>query len=315
MARQAQSTALDECVQSVRRFNRFYTRKIGVLQEGLLDSSLSLTEARVLYELAHRPEATATDLRGELGLDAGYLSRIVRSFQKRGWLQRKTSKEDGRRHLLSLTRSGRAAFDQLDARSNEEVRSLVGAVGPAEMTRLLQAMRTIESVLEPEAPSASPYLLRTHRPGDMGWVVYRHGVLYSEEWGYDERFEALVAQIVGEFVQRFDPARERCWIAEKDGERVGSVFLVRSSKRVAKLRLLLVEPAARGLGIGKRLVDECIRFARQCRYDKLVLWTQSELKAARSIYEHAGFHLAGTERHHSWGRDDLVAETWELELG
>src|SRR3989440_8161459 len=315
MVRQLQSSALDDCVQAVRRFNRFYTRRIGVLQDGLLGSSLSLTEARVLYELAHRGEATATDLRGELGLDAGYLSRILQSFQKRGWIQRNTSKEDGRRHLLSLTRSGRTAFEPLDARSNDEVRRLVGAIAPSDATRLLQAMRTIEGVHEPKSKSPSPYLLRTHRPGDMGWVVYRHGVLYSEEWGYDERFEALVAQIVGEFVQRFDPTRERCWIAEKDGERVGSVFLVRSSKRIAKLRLLLVEPQARGLGIGKRLVDECIRFARQCRYDKLVLWTQNELKAARRIYEQAGFHLAGTERHQSWSRDDLVAETWELKLG
>ena len=315
MVRQLQSSALDDCVQAVRRFNRFYTRKIGVLQEGLLESSLSLTEARVLYELAHRTDATATDLRGELGLDAGYVSRILQRFEKRGWIQRDTSKEDGRRHLLSLTRSGRTAFEPLDARSNDEVRRLVGAIAPSDATRLLQAMRTIEGVLEPKSKSPSPYLLRTHRPGDMGWVVYRHGVLYSEEWGYDERFEALVAQIVGEFVQRFDPARERCWIAEKDGERVGSVFLVRSSKRIAKLRLLLVEPQARGLGIGKRLVDECIRFARQCRYDKLVLWTQNELKAARRIYEETGFHLAGTERHQSWSRDDLVAETWELKLG
>jgi DNA-binding MarR family transcriptional regulator/N-acetylglutamate synthase-like GNAT family acetyltransferase len=314
MARQVPNPVLDDCVQSVRRFNRFYTRKIGVLQEGLLESSLSLTEARVLYELAHRPETTASELRGELGLDAGYLSRILRGFERRRWIQRRASKEDGRRQLLVLTAAGRAAFEPLDARSNAEVRQLLGDVAPADATRLLQAMRTIEGVLEPEA-APSPYLLRTHRPGDIGWVVYRHGVLYSEEWGYDERFEALVAQIVAEFVQRFDPVRERCWIAEKDGERVGSVFLVRSSKRIAKLRLLLVEPAARGLGIGKRLVDECIRFARQCRYEKLVLWTQSELKAARSIYERSGFRLAGTERHQSWGRDDLVAETWELKLG
>jgi DNA-binding MarR family transcriptional regulator/GNAT superfamily N-acetyltransferase len=314
MARELTSPRSDDSVQSVRRFNRFYTRKIGVLQEGLLDSSLSLAEARVLYELAHRPDATASELSGELGLDPGYLSRILRGFQKRGWLQRRPSKEDARRQLLTLTRAGRAAFEPLDAQSSAEVGRLLSAVPPGDTPRLLDAMRTIEDVLDPREPSASPYLLRTHRPGDIGWVVFRHGVLYSEEWGYDERFEALVAQIVAEFVQRFDPARERCWIAEKDGQRVGSVFLVRSTKRIAKLRLLLVEPAARGLGIGKRLVDECIRFARQCRYDKLVLWTQSELKAARSIYESAGFRLAGTEPHQSWGRDDLVAETWELKL-
>jgi DNA-binding MarR family transcriptional regulator/GNAT superfamily N-acetyltransferase len=315
MARTASSSVVaDDWVQRIRRFNRFYTRHIGVLQESLLDSALSLTEVRVLYELAHRPESTATDLRGELGLDAGYLSRILRNFQKRRWLQRKTSNADGRRQLLSLTRSGRATFEPLDARSNEETRRLLQPIASGDVTRLLQAMRTIEGVLEPGPRPASPYVLRTHQPGDIGWVVYRHGVLYSEEWGYDERFEALVAQIVAEFVQRFDPARERCWIAEKDGERVGSVFLVRSSKRVAKLRLLLVEPSARGLGIGKRLVDECVRFARQCRYDKLMLWTQGELKAARNIYQQAGFHLAGTEKHQSWGRDNLVAETWELKL-
>ena len=313
MAREAPSE-FEEPVQSVRRFNRFYTRKIGVLQEGLLDSSLSLTEARVLYELAHRPDATATDVRGELGLDPGYLSRILRGFQKRGWLQRKPSRQDGRRQLLALTRAGRAAFEPLDARSSAEVRELLAGVPGGDATRLVQAMRTIESILEPRKPPASPWVLRTHRPGDIGWVVHRHGVLYSEEWGYDERFEALVAQIVAEFVQRLDPSRERCWIAEKDGERVGSVFLVRKTKTVAKLRLLLVEPQARGLGIGKRLVDECVRFARQSRYRKLMLWTQSELKAARGIYEAAGFRLVETERHQSWGRDDLVAETWELEL-
>src|SRR5438477_3416968 len=314
MSRQLQSSALDDCVQAVRRFNRFYTRKIGVLQEVLLESSLSLTEARVLYELAHRTDATATDLRGELGLDAGYVSRILQSFQKRGWIQRKPSKEDGRRHLLSLTRSGRTAFEPLDARSNDEVRRLVGAIAPSDATRLLQAMRTIEGVLEPKSKSPSPYLLRTHRPGDMGWVVHRHGVLYSEEWGYDERFEALVAQIVSEFVRRYDPDRERCWIAERNGECVGSVFLVGKSKHAAKLRLLLVEPAARGLGIGKRLVEECIRFARQRRYRKIVLWTQSELEAARRIYQQCGFRLTATDPHQSWGRSDLVSETWELDL-
>jgi DNA-binding MarR family transcriptional regulator/ribosomal protein S18 acetylase RimI-like enzyme len=306
--------ALDACVQGVRHFNRFYTRKIGVLREGLLDSSLSLTEARVLYELSQRAEPTATELRNELGLDAGYLSRILRGFQKRGWVQRRASKEDGRRHLLTLTRSGRAAFEPLDARSDEEVRRLLGTAGPDDLSRLLGGMRTIEEVLDPKAPESAPYLLRTHAPGDIGWVVYRHGVLYAEEWGYDERFEALVAQIVGEFVQHFDPGRERCWIAEKGGERVGSVFLVHKSRQVAKLRLLLVEPSARGLGIGKRLVEECIRFARQCRYRKIVLWTQSELKAARRIYQQTGFELAASEPHRSWGRDDLVAETWELRL-
>ena len=308
------SQSLDSCVSGVRHFNRYYTRKIGVLREGLLDSALSLTEARVLYELAGRDGATASEVRGELGLDAGYLSRILRGFQKRGWLQRGAAKDDARRQPLSLTRSGRATFQSLDARSDDQIRQIVSTLAPGDQGHLLDAMRTIEKLLEPENRLAQPYLLRTHGPGDMGWVVHRHGVLYSEEWGYDERFEALVAQIVSEFVQRFDPDRERCWIAERNGERVGSVFLVRKSKHVAKLRLLLVEPAARGVGMGKRLVDECIRFARQCRYRKIALWTQSELKAARRIYQQCGFRLAATEPHQSWGRTDLVSETWELDL-
>jgi len=314
MARNLNAARLESCVERVRHFNRFYTRRIGVLREGLLDSSLSLTEARVLYELARRDNATATEVRNELDLDAGYLSRILRGFQKRGWIRRAPASDDARRQLLSLTRSGRAAFEPLNARSNEEVRHLLRPLSPVLQARVVDAMRWIEAALEPTAAASGPYLLRSHRPGDMGWVVFRHGVLYSEEYGYDERFEALVAEIVSGFVQHLDPARERCWIAERDGERLGSVFLVAKSKQVAKLRLLLVEPSARGLGIGKRLVEECVRFARQCRYRKLVLWTQSELRAARHLYQLSGFRLAGSERHASWGRDDLVSETWELDL-
>jgi DNA-binding MarR family transcriptional regulator/GNAT superfamily N-acetyltransferase len=315
MARAAESPPeLDACVEGIRRFNRFYTRRIGVLQEHLLDSSLSLTEARVLYELARRDGVTATEVGGELGLDPGYLSRILRGFRKRGWIERKAAKEDGRRQLLWLTRPGRAAFEPLNARSNAQVRELLAPVSAASQAQLLRAMESIEHALEAKGPASTPYLLRTHRPGDLGWVVYRHGALYAQEYGYDERFEALVAEIVAEFVRSFDPERERCWIAEVDGERVGSIFLVQKSKQVARLRLLLVEPSARGLGIGKRLVEECVRFARQCRYKKLVLWTQRELKAARRVYQQAGFRITGTERHQSWGRDDLVAQTWELEL-
>jgi DNA-binding MarR family transcriptional regulator/GNAT superfamily N-acetyltransferase len=314
MARNLNAARLESCVERVRHFNRFYTRRIGVLREGLLDSPLSLTEARVLYELARRDKTTATEVRNELDLDAGYLSRILRGFRKRGWIKRTPASDDARRQLVSLTRSGRAAFEPLNARSNEEVRQLLKPLTPALQTGVVHAMQRIEAALEPTAAASGPYLLRTHRPGDMGWVVSRHGVLYSDEYRYDERFEALVAQIVSEFVQHLDPGRERCWIAEREGECVGSVFLVAKSKQVAKLRLLLVEPSARGLGIGKRLVEECVRFARQCRYRKLVLWTQSELRAARHLYELSGFRLAGSERHASWGRDDLVSETWELKL-
>jgi DNA-binding MarR family transcriptional regulator/GNAT superfamily N-acetyltransferase len=314
MPRAAASGALEPYVGAVRHFNRFYTRKIGVLAEGLLDSSLSLTEARVLYELCNRPGRAATDLRASLAIDAGYLSRILRAFEKRGWLERTPADSDARRLVLSVSRSGRAAFESLNARSNQQMGRLLSGIDRAALERLRRAMETVEEVLEPKQRPAAPYLLRTHRPGDIGWVVYRHGVLYSEEWGYDERFEALVARIAAEFVENFDPAAERCWIAEKEGERVGSVFLVRKSKYVAKLRLLLVEPSARGMGIGKRLVHECIDFARQRRYRKVVLWTQSELRAARQIYQQAGFRLAATEKHRSWGRDDLVAESWELSL-
>jgi DNA-binding MarR family transcriptional regulator/GNAT superfamily N-acetyltransferase len=305
---------LGQRIQAVRRFNRFYTRQIGVLQQGLLNSSLSLTEVRVLYELAHREKPSATELCKDLGLDPGYLSRILRAFQRRDWIRRQTSQDDARRSFLLLTKQGRSVFDPLNARSNEEVAKMLTGLVPAQQSRVVEAMQTIESALASGASGKAPYLLRTHQPGDIGWVSYRHGVLYSQEWGYDERFEALVARIVAEFVEQFDPQRERCWIAEKDGERVGSVFLVSKSKQVAKLRLLLVEPSARGMGIGKRLVDECIRFARQAQYKKMVLWTQSELKAARSIYEQAGFRLVRQEKHSSWGRDDLVAETWELKL-
>jgi DNA-binding MarR family transcriptional regulator/GNAT superfamily N-acetyltransferase len=301
-------------IEAVRHFNRFYTRQIGVLQEGLLDSPLSLTDVRVLYELAHRKKPTATELCTELGLDAGYLSRILRTFQKRGWIRRESSQSDARSTLLSLTKQGRAAFEPLNARSSEEVARMLGKISVDRQHQLIAAMRTIEFTLSPETRGKAPYLLRSHQPGDIGWVVYRHGVLYSQEYGYDERFEALVAGIVAEFVEKYDPQRERCWIAEKDHERVGSVFLAAKSKDIAKLRLLLVEPSARGLGIGRRLVDECIGFARQVRYRKIILWTQSELKAARRIYENAGFQLIREEKHSSWGREDLVAETWELKL-
>jgi DNA-binding MarR family transcriptional regulator/GNAT superfamily N-acetyltransferase len=310
MASQASTTL----IATVRRFNRFYTRQIGLLNEGLLDSPFSLTEVRALYELAHRDQLTAADLCKELGLDAGYLSRILRTFEKQGLIAKQSSVADARQSLLNLTAKGRKAFEPLDDRSNDQVAAMLGKLSPAKQKHLLEAMQSIESVLNPPDKPAGAYLLRQHRPGDMGWVVQRHGELYWQEYRYDERFEALVARIVSDFVENLDPARERCWVAERDGERVGSVFLVQKSKSVSKLRLLLVEPTARGLGIGGQLVAECVRFAREAGYKKMILWTQSELTAARAIYQKAGFKLTAKRRHDSWSREKMVAETWELRL-
>lgn len=306
-------------IPAVRHFNRYYTRQIGLLQQGLLATPFSLTEVRLLYELAHREGVTATDLSADLSLDPGYLSRILASFEKRGWIHRKPAPTDRRQSLLALTPKGLATFRPLEERSNQQVEEMLAKLSPAAQTQLVNAMQQIEQVLSPMPAPAEPYLLRAHQPGDMGWVVFRHGVLYSEEYHYDERFEALVAEIVAEFIQKFDPKCERCWIAERklaerNRERVGSVFLVRKSATISKLRLLLVEPSARGLGIGHRLVEECIRFARQAGYKKIMLWTQSELKTARAIYQKSGFKLVGEEKHDSWSRKNLVAETWELKL-
>jgi DNA-binding MarR family transcriptional regulator/GNAT superfamily N-acetyltransferase len=313
MASAAQQFSADR-IAAFRRFNRFYTRQIGLLEEGLLSSPLSLTEARTLYELADRKQSTAAELCSALGLDPGYLSRILAGFEKSRLLEKTASPKDARQSLLALTRKGRQVFEPLNARSDEQVRGILSKLSPARQDDLLHSMQTVESLLSPDTKNLKSYLLRQHHPGDMGWVVWRHGVLYSQEYGYDERFEALVAGIVAEFIEKFDPAHERCWIAERDGENIGSVFLVRKSKAVAKLRLLLVEPSARGLGIGKRLVAECIRFARRAGYKKIRLWTQSELPAARGIYQNAGFKLLGKEKHDSWSRKNLVAETWELKL-
>lgn len=303
-----------EAIGHVRRFNRFYTGQIGVVSEHLLKSDYSLAEARVLYEIAHRERPKASEIAQGLRLDRGYLSRILRRFHKDGLLERKRAREDARAALLALTAKGRRTMAALEARSDDEVSGLLQRVPVAARQRLTSAMRAIEEVLGPKSESRAPYLLREPRPGDLGWVVSRHGALYAQEYRYDWRFEALVASIVGEFVARHDPKRERCWVAEKDGEVAGSVFLVRASARVAKLRLLYVEPHARGHGIGARLIDECIRFARQAGYRKLGLWTQSELLAARRLYEKAGFVRVESEPHDSFGRDDLVAETWELKL-
>lgn len=305
---------LDEQVAAVRRFNRFYTEKIGVLQEGLLHSPFSLTEARVLYELASREQSTARVVGKALALDAGYLSRILRGFEQRGLIVKQRSRRDGRQTLLSLTDVGRQAFGQLDSRSSEEIAALLKSLPPPAQRRLLGAMGTIGALLgSPASTRDEPYLLRAHQPGDIGWVVERHGTLYAHEYGWDERFEALVAEIAGQFIRDLDPNRERCWIAERDGDNVGCVFLVKHTDKIAKLRLLLVDPKARGLGIGHRLVSECVRFAGRSGYRTITLWTNDVLLTARRIYKSAGFRIVHKESHHSFGHD-LVGETWELEL-
>jgi len=307
------AAGLAQRIDAVRSFNRFYTQQIGVLNEGLLRSPFSLAEARVLYELAHRERPTAAGLARALGLDAGYLSRILRGFARRGLIGRMAAPADARQSQLSLTRPGRRAFAQLNARSHAEIGALLARVPPGEQARLVEAMHTVAALLGPPQEPKVPYLLRPHRPGDMGWIIQRHAILYAQEYGWDEQFEALVAEIGAKIIQRFDPKRERCWMAEREGETVGSVCLVQHSATVAQLRLLIVEPKARGLGIGKRLVAECIRFARDAGYRKVVLWTNNVLLAARHLYVEAGFTLVREEPHHSFGKD-LVGETWELKL-
>ncbi|MBV9169561.1 MAG: bifunctional helix-turn-helix transcriptional regulator/GNAT family N-acetyltransferase [Chloroflexi bacterium] len=305
---------LDERVAEVRHFNRFYTRLIGLLQDGYLHSSYSLTEVRVLYELAHHQRTTAAELARWLDLDPGYLSRMLGTFLKHGLLERTPAHDDRRQVWLSLSSRGREVFAPLDAASADQISKLLQGMRESDQQRLVAAMHTLEATLGERPPTPDAYVLRQHQPGDMGWVVQRHGVLYAREYGFDERFEALVASIVAKFIDHLDPQRERCWIAERDGEQIGCVFLVKASEKIGKLRLFLVEPEARGLGVGTRLVDECLRFARQAGYEKVRLWTQSNLLAARRIYERAGFRCIKAEPHHSWGQD-LVSETWELGFG
>jgi DNA-binding MarR family transcriptional regulator/N-acetylglutamate synthase-like GNAT family acetyltransferase len=309
----AATGGLDRRIAAVRRFNRFYTRQIGVLEEHLARSPFSLAEARVLYEIAHHPDITAKTLGAELGLDRGYLSRIVARLGRRGLLARRRSQIDARRAHLALTARGRTAFAGLDAASQRDTGALLARLAPGAQARLVGAMRTIETLLEGRPAARAGYVLRDSRPGDMGWVVERHGALYAAEYGWGVKFEALVAEIVARFVQHQNAKRERCWIAERDGERVGCVFLVRKAPMVAQLRLLLVEPAARGLGLGKRLVDECTRFARRAGYRKIVLWTNRVLDAARHIYQAAGYRLVKEEREDDLGTDPIF-EVWELTL-
>ena len=302
-------------IEDVRRFNRFYTKRIGVLQEGLLSTTFSLAEARVVYELAQHEQTTATHLAQELTLDPGYLSRILAGLQRRRLVRKQRGEADARQTMLSLTETGKHAFAKLNAASKTDIERLLGDLDEDNQLRLVHSMHAIERILTAEAQHKVPYILRPHQPGDMGWVVQRHGVLYNREYGWDETFEALVAEIAAAFLRNFDPKRERCWIAEKDGENVGCVFLVKHPERktVAKLRCLLVEPSTRGLGIGKRLVSECTRFARQAGYSKITLWTNDVLTAARHLYENEGYKLVKEGTHHAFGHE-LVEQTWELVL-
>jgi DNA-binding MarR family transcriptional regulator/GNAT superfamily N-acetyltransferase len=300
-------------VAAVRRFNRFYTQNLGVLQPGWLDSAFSLTQARVLYEINRRDRATATDIAHDLGLDAGYLSRILRRFHKAGLIRKDVSQEDRRRSFLSLTARGQKAYAPLEARAKRQAGALLGRLTPPEQDRLVGAMRAIETMIASEPTGESEIILRDPRPGDLGWVVARHGELYAQEYGWAENFEGLCAKIVADFASKYDPKHDRCWIAEMGGRNVGSVFLVKDSEKVARLRLLLVDPVARGRGLGTRLTDECIRFARTQGYRNITLWTHKVLTAARHIYELAGFRLTSSEARRSFGQD-VVSEHWDLAL-
>ena len=303
----------DDQISAVRAFTRFYTRKLGVLDQQLLKSSFSLSEARVLYELANRENLAAKEIGIELGLDPGYLSRIVQNFDEKGLITRKPLEADRRQYLLSLTAKGRQAFARLDRSSHDDVAAMLGSLRQRDGQRLVEAMAVIERLLGATPASPALAVLREPRPGDMGWVVQSHGALYASEYGFDAAFEALVAEIAAKFLSSFDVSRERCWIADIDGSPVGSVFLVRHTDDIAKLRLLLVDPAGRGQGLGRRLVAECVAFARACGYRKITLWTQSILVAARRIYQDAGFKLVASEPHRSFGQS-LIGETWEREL-
>jgi DNA-binding MarR family transcriptional regulator/GNAT superfamily N-acetyltransferase len=303
-------------ITAVRRFSRFYTRQLGLLRESLVHTSFSLTEARVLYELANRDSVTASELAADLDLDHGYLSRILRSFAEDGLLAKKRAKNDARQSVITITAKGRKAFAPLNKGSHDQVAAMLAKLSDAEQQRVVGAMNTVESLLggsSQSSPQIRAIILRPHQPGDMGWVTSTHGALYVAEYGWDITFEALVAKITAEFTENFDARRERCWIAELDGERAGSVFVVRKSDHVAKLRLLIVDPRARGLKLGAKLVAECLRFAKAAGYSSMTLWTQSNLTAARSIYQRAGFELTANEPHHSFGVD-LMGETWDREL-
>jgi DNA-binding MarR family transcriptional regulator/ribosomal protein S18 acetylase RimI-like enzyme len=306
-------TAAGQRIAAVRRFNRFYTRQIGLLRKGYLDSAFSLGEGRVLYEIAHDSGLTASDIARALDLDAGYLSRLLRSFEKRGLIERKTSVTDARQSHLALTARGRRIFAPLEKRSQQQAGEMLGKLKANEQTQLVTSMSSIQSLLNGQAPPVAKPILRRPKPGDFGWIVARHAELYAQEYGWTEPFEGLCAQIVADFANKFDAKRERAWIAELNGENVGSIMLAKDSDDVARIRLLLVDPKARGLGLGTTLTDESIRFARAAGYKKVTLWTHSILTAARHVYKKAGFELMRTEPHESWGKA-VVGEHWDLTL-
>jgi DNA-binding MarR family transcriptional regulator/RimJ/RimL family protein N-acetyltransferase len=305
--------SLAERTELVRAFNRFYTRQIGLLREGLLKTPFSLTQARVLYELGRRSGVRPTQLVADLDLDPGYLSRLLKGFERQGLVKRSASRTDARATHLALTARGRKEFEGLDARSRAETGEVLASLSEPRQQRLVESMTAIRDLLSPDPAGAESFAVRTHRPGDIGWVVARHGEIYARDYQWDVTFEGFVAEIAGKFLTHFDAQRERCWIAEQKGERLGCIFLVKQSQSVAKLRLLLVESWTRCMGVGTRLVAECLAFARQAGYRKITLWTNAGLDAARRIYERAGFRLVREEPHHSFGHD-LVGQFWELKL-
>ena len=305
---------LHEGIALFRRFNRFYTKQIGLLTQGLLKTRFPLVQARVLYELAQQDQTTASALVGKLNIDPGYLSRILSTFEKEGLLRKNRSTSDSRQRILKLTTLGKKSFAELDERSRKVAEEMLRGLVEEDRHRLLQAMQTIETILDAELKPPTPYLLRSHRPGDIGWIIHRHGVVYAEEYGFDETFEALVAEILAQFIRKHDPKRECLWIAEQEGERIGSVMIVDAGDQFAQLRLLLVEPKARGQTVGMRLIDECIKFSRRNHYRKIKLWTQSNLLQARHLYSKAGFEKVSESSHKSFGQD-LIAEFWEMPLG
>ncbi|MBI4564820.1 MAG: MarR family transcriptional regulator [Planctomycetes bacterium] len=313
VATPARTGELDPRIGEVRGFNRFYTTQIGLLRKGYLKGSFSLTEVRVLYELGHREKPTATEIGKALDVDGGYLSRILAKFQRRGLIRRRESRTDGRHQLLRLTRKGGDVLADFHDRANAQVRRMLGALSPGDQRRLVMAMNTIKEILGSAGPRRAPFEIRALRIGDLGWIVHRHAVLYAHEHGWNGHFEGVVAGMAADFIKRFDPEREHCWVAERNGEVAGSVLLARKNDEVAQLSLLLVEPYARGRGIGRRLVAESTRFARRAGYKKITLWTSQHQGAARRLYEAAGYRLVHEERQHSFGQD-LVGQTWELQL-